>query len=57
MSPSGIFGIIAWPDCHAFRNVRSFYECCDKVLYVLIIDVCKIFSERHMAVFLGDFYV
>ena len=39
VSPSGIFGIITWPNCHVFINVRSFYECCDK-MFVHAYDRC-----------------
>ena len=24
VSPSGLFGRIVWPNCHVFRNVKSF---------------------------------
>ena len=33
--------------------VRIFYECCDKMVRVLMIDVGKDISEIHMEEFLG----
>ena len=53
--PSGIFGIIAWPNCHVFRNVRSFDECCDNCFCMMMIYIRKYSSERHMAGFNGGF--
>ena len=47
VSPSGLVGRIAWSNFHVLRNVRSFYECCDKCFCVLMLDVHKYSSERH----------
>ena len=35
--------------------VRSFYECCDKMIRVLMIDIRQDSSERHMVGFICDF--
>ena len=40
---------------NVFRNVRSFYECCDKRLCMMMIDKCKNSSECHMEGFLIGF--
>ena len=51
VSPSGLFGIIAWPNCHVFIKVRSFNEYCDRKIHMLMIDVRKYSSERNMSGF------
>ena len=49
VSPSGLFIIIAWPNCPVFRNMRSFYDYCDRMFCILMIDVRRDISERHIA--------
>ena len=45
------FSKVTWC-CHVFRNVRSFYKGCDKMCFVLMIDIYINSSENHMLGFL-----
>ena len=54
VSPSGLFGIMPWPNCHVFRNMRSFMNVVKKNC-VLMKELRKDSSEIHMAGFCGGF--
>ena len=56
VSPSGFLVESRFQLVIISETVKIFYKRCDKFLWVLMIDVCKIVSERDITVFHGGIY-